>query len=302
MAGVTPDDRLVFFLVPGDRELNPVKAGWVVPDVRLLEEEDFPARGLPKGSLGPVAVPEGTMVVADRSLESDVSWGVGANENDYHLVHVMPGRDFAVEQWADLVVAKAGDACPACGGTLLGARGIEVSQVFQLGTKYSDSMNATYADEDGVERPFIMGCYGVGVSRSLAAVVEQYADDAGCAWPATVAPLEAAVIPLSTDEQVTSVADLLFADLAQRGVEVVLDDRDERAGVKFADADLIGWPYQVVVGKRGVADGVVEIKHRATGERETAPISEAAPRVEALLTAAKARLRAKTIAGPPERV
>ncbi len=298
MAGTTEEGRLVFFVVPGDRELNPVKAAWAVPGVRLLEDAEFADRKLPKGSLGPVVVPAGTLVVADRSLEAEVSWGVGANENDYHFIHAMPGRDFAVETWTDLVVARAGDACPVCGGTLLGARGIEVSQVFQLGTKYSDSMNATFAAEDGAEKPFIMGCYGVGVSRSLAAVVEQYADDAGCAWPVTVAPLEAAVIPLSADHQVASVADLLFADLAQRGVEVVLDDRDERAGVKFADADLIGWPYQVVVGKRGVADGVVEIKHRATGERESVAISAAAGRVFSLLSDAKQSLRPRTALPP----
>jgi prolyl-tRNA synthetase len=302
MAGLAPDGRLVFFCVPGDRELNPVKADRAVPGVRLLEEEEFAARDLPKGSLGPVGAGEkwGALVVADRSLEASVSWAVGANDNDYHLVGAMPGRDFAVDEWSDLVVALAGDACPACGGTLMGARGIEVSQVFQLGTKYSESLGATFTDEDGGEKPFVMGSYGVGISRSLAAVAEQYADEAGCAWPATVAPLEVAVIPLSEDDQVASVAELLFADLANRGVEVVIDDRDERAGVKFADADLVGWPYQVVVGKRGVAEGVVEIKHRRTGERESVPIAEAAERVAALVAQAKELLRAKTTAGLPE--
>ena len=182
----------------------------------------------------------------------------------------------------------------------MGARGIEVSQVFQLGTKYSDSLHAYFMDEDNVEKPFLMGCYGVGVSRSLAAVAEQYADDAGCAWPVTVAPLEAAVIPLSTDEQVSSVADLIFSDLAVRGIEVVLDDRDERAGVKFADADLIGWPYQIVVGKRSMrAEGVVELKHRRSGERENVAIAEAAERVAALVSEAKQGLRAKTMTGLP---
>jgi prolyl-tRNA synthetase len=242
----------------------------------------------------------GVRVVADRSLEAEVSWGVGANENDYHFIGAMPGRDFAVDEWADLVVAQAGDACPHCAGTLLGARGIEVSQVFQLGTKYSESMHAYFTAEDGSEKPFLMGCYGVGVSRSLAAVVEQYADEAGCAWPVSVAPLQAAVIPLASDDQVLSVADLLFSDLARRGIEVVLDDRDERAGVKFADADLIGWPYQVVVGKRGVAEGVVEIKHRRTGERETVAIDEAAARVAELVADGFVALRPRTLAGLPE--
>jgi prolyl-tRNA synthetase len=301
MAGLSAEDRIVFFLVPGDRELNQLKAEKVVPGVRLLEEEEFATRKLPKGSLGPVAAREkwGALVIADRSLETEVSWGIGANENDYHFIHAMPGRDFDVDAWADVVTARAGDACPICGGTLMGARGIEVSQVFQLGTKYSDSLGAYFMDEENVEKPFIMGCYGIGISRSLAAVVEQYADDAGCAWPATVAPLEAAVIPLSADDQVSSVADLLFADLAGRGVEVVLDDRDERAGVKFADADLIGWPYQIVVGKRSVAEGVIEIKHRATGERETVAIAEAAEHVARLIAEAKVLLRARTLASFP---
>lgn len=301
MAGISPEGRVVFFCVPGDRELNPVKAAWAVEGVRLLEEDEFATRKLPKGSLGPVEAQAkwGVLVVADRSLEAEVSWGVGANENDYHFIHAMPGRDFTVDAWADLVVARAGDACPECGGVLLGARGIEVSQVFQLGTKYSGSMGAFFMDEDNVERPFLMGCYGIGISRSLAAVVEQYADDAGCAWPVTVAPLEAAVIPLSSDDQVASVADLLFSDIAGRGVEVVLDDRDKRAGVKFADADLIGWPYQLVVGKRGVAEGIVELKHRRTGERENVPIAEAGVRVAELVADAKQQLRARTAAGLP---
>ncbi|MDF1542487.1 MAG: proline--tRNA ligase [Anaerosomatales bacterium] len=277
MAGKTPDGTLVFFCIPGDRELNDVKAGRAVPGVELLAEEDFAAYGIPKGSLGPVSPPEGTVVVADVSLRDEVAWGIGANENDYHLVGAMPGRDFTVGIWADLVVAEPGDGCPVCGGTLLGARGIEVSQVFQLGTKYSESLGATFTAEDGTERPFLMGCYGVGITRSLAAVIEQHHDDAGIVWPISVAPLEVAVVPLAVDDEtVWPVAESLWRELARAGVEVIIDDRDERAGVKFADADLIGYPYQVVVGKRGVAAGVVELKDRATGERSEVPVEELA--------------------------
>ncbi|MBA4370330.1 MAG: proline--tRNA ligase, partial [Coriobacteriaceae bacterium] len=146
----TPDHgRLVFFCVPGDRELNPVKADWAAPGVRLLAEEEFAARKLPKGSLGPVSPPAGTLVIADASLEREIGWTVGANEDGFHLFGADAGRDFAVDAWADLVVAMPGDACPRCGGELHGARGIEVSQVFQLGTKYSEKMGATFADEDG---------------------------------------------------------------------------------------------------------------------------------------------------------
>lgn len=275
MAGVTPEGRLVFFCVPGDRELNLVKAARVVPGVRLLEDDDFETFAIPKGSLGPVDPPQGTLIVADRSLETTSAWGVGANVDGYHYAGAKPGRDFTVDIWADLVVARAGDLCPRCGAELAGARGIEVGQVFQLGTKYSEAMGATYTDEHGQERPFIMGCYGIGVSRALAAVIEQHHDEHGIIWPISVAPLEVAVLPLSADEEVVSRARALWSELASAGVETVIDDRDERAGVKFNDADLIGWPYQVIVGAKGLADGVVELKVRATGERERIAIEQA---------------------------
>ena len=301
MAGVvddvsSPDNgRLVFFLVPGDRELNPLKAGWACPGVRLLEDEEFAALDIPKGSLGPVATKPGTMVVADTALSDEVSWGVGANQDGYHFLHAMPGRDFEVDSWADLTVAQAGDLCPGCSSPLRSARGIEVSQVFQLGTKYSDSMGATFAAEDGSEKPFLMGCYGVGVSRSLAAVIEQRVDEMGVAWPITVAPLEVAVIPLAMEGEVADTAERIAAELAAAGVETLIDDRDERAGVKFADADLIGWPYQIVVGKRGVAEGIAEVKDRATGDRISIPLDTVVSDVAALVAQAKAALAAKTL-------
>lgn len=290
MAAKTSDGRLAYFCVPGDRELNPVKADWAVPGMQLLDEADFASYGIPKGSLGPIDPPAGTIVVADRSLEGDVSWGIGANESNYHFIGAMPGRDFEVTRWADLVIAQPGDGCTECGGELKGARGIEVSQVFQLGTKYSEAMGATFSDESGNEQPFVMGCYGVGVSRSLAAVIEQHNDENGICWPVSVAPLEVAVVPLAADGEVFEVAESIWNALADLGVEVVLDDRDERAGVKFADADLIGWPYQVVVGKKGLAEGVIELKTRATGERGTVPIAEAAQHVAALVAAERTRL------------
>ncbi|MHB1340218.1 MAG: proline--tRNA ligase [Coriobacteriia bacterium] len=289
MAGKTPEGRLVFLLVPGDRELNPIKAEWAVPGIELLEEDDFKAFAIPKGSLGPVDPPSGTLIIADRSLKEEVAWGVGANENDFHLIGAMPGRDFEVETWADLVLAEPGDGCPECGGTLMGARGIEVSQVFQLGTRYSESMGASFTDEDGTEKPFLMGCYGVGITRSLAAVIEQHNDDNGISWPVAIAPLEVAVVPLSVgDDVVYPVAEEIWRELGAAGIEVIIDDRDERAGVKFADADLIGWPYQVVVGKKGVAAGIAEVKVRATGERTEVPLSDVAAHVASLVSLAKA--------------
>ena len=289
MAGKTKDGRLVFFCVPGDRELNPVKASAAVPEVELLDEADFEKYGIPKGSLGPVDPPENTLVIADRSLQNDVSWGIGANENDYHFIGAMPGRDFEVDTWTDLVIARPGDGCPECGATLQGTRGIEVSQVFQLGTKYSKAMGATFTDEDGEERPFIMGCYGVGVSRSMAAVIEQHNDENGIVWPMSIAPLEVAIIPLGLEDEVFGPAEKIWNELADAGIEVVLDDRDERAGVKFADNDLIGFPYQVVVGKRGLAEDSIEFKDRRTGEKELLPLDSAIEHIVALVTEQRAK-------------
>jgi prolyl-tRNA synthetase len=290
MAARTPAGTLVFFSLPGDRELNPLKAERIVPGAELLTEEDFARFGIHKGFLGPVGAPEGTLIVADRTLKAELAWTVGANEPDYHHTGALPGRDFAIDVWADLVTAEPGDACPGCGAALQSARGIEVSQVFQLGTKYSTSMHATFTDESGAERPFIMGCYGVGITRSLAAVIEQHNDEHGIVWPVSVAPAEVAVLPLSADETVTPVAERLLNELAQAGVETVIDDRDERAGVKFADADLIGWPFQLVVGKKSLADGVVEIKDRSTGERTTVAVDSAVDHIAGLVKAAKGAL------------
>lgn len=289
MAGKTPEGQLVFLCVPGDRELNPIKAEWAVPGIALLDEEDFEKFGIPKGSLGPMEAPVGTLVIADTSLKSDVAWVIGANEDGYHYVYAQPHRDFEVSRWEDLVLAREGDGCPRCDGALRTARGIEVSQVFQLGTKYSESMKATFSTEDGEERPFIMGCYGVGVSRTLAAVIEQHHDEGGITWPLGVAPLEVAVLPLASDGEVFDVAEKIWRELAEAGIETVIDDRDERPGVKFNDSDLIGWPYQVIVGKKGLAEGAVEFKVRATGERGTLPLEGAVSQIVALIAEERAR-------------
>ncbi len=287
------DQRLVFFCIPGDRDLNDVKASWAAAGVRLLEDEEFKERDLPKGSLGPVGAKDAyeAIVIADVSLADHVAWGIGANEDDYHYINAQPGPDFEVDEWADLVLAAPADYCPECGAQLDGARGIEISQVFQLGTRYSESMGATYADENGDEQPFIMGCYGVGVSRSLAAVIEQHNDENGIVWPVSVAPLEVAVLPLSVgDDEIWPTAERLWRELSDTGMEVVIDDRDERPGVKFNDADLIGWPFQLVVGKKGLAEGVVELKTRATGERTTVPLEQAVETVAAAVAEERAKL------------
>ncbi len=268
LSGKDAQGRLTVLFVPGDHELNEIKIERVAAGFELLTDEEMVSFGLHKGSMGPVGLPEGAYVIADENLQGIAQWAVGANEDGFHYVGARLGEDFTVDQWADLCVVAPGDACPQCGKPLQGARGIEVSQVFQLGTKYSESMGATFMDEDGTEKPFIMGCYGVGVSRSLAAIVEQYHDDAGIMWPTSVAPAHVCVIPLTVgDDAVEPAAEKLASEFAGLGLEVVIDDRSERAGVKFADADLIGWPLQVVVGKRGLAEGKFEVKVRQSGEK-----------------------------------
>ena len=183
----------------------------------------------------------------------------------------------------------AGDPCPHCGRPLAAARGIEVSQVFQLGTKYSEAMGAYFMDEDGKEKPLIMGCYGVGVSRTLAAIVEQHNDENGIIWPVSVAPYEVSIIPLDVnDDLVWPVAEKVSAALTERGIEVIVDDRKERPGVKFADNDLMGFPYQIVCGKKAVKNGNVELKDRATGVRSEVAIDKVAEKVAQLVLAARA--------------
>lgn len=288
LSGKDAEGKLVVFFIPGDHELNDIKADRVVGGFDFLTDEEMEAFGLFKGSMGPVGLPEGARVIADRCLKNVGQWVVGANEEGYHYVGARLGVDFTVDEWADLCVVKPGDSCPTCGLPLDGARGIEVSQVFQLGTKYSVAMGANFMDEDGVEKPFIMGCYGVGVSRTVAAVVEQYNDEYGIKWPMSIAPAHVCVIPLTVgDELVAPAAEKIAAELAVLGFEVVIDDRNERAGVKFADADLIGWPLQIVVGKRGLAEGTVEIKRRQTGEKKSVALAALAE----LMTFAKRSMK-----------
>lgn len=295
LSGKGADGRVYVMFIPGDHELNDIKANKAVTGWQLLTDDEMVAAGLHKGSMGPVDLPEGVGYVCDSSLKDVHAWAVGANEDGFHFLGAEPGRDFEPMLWADLVMAKPGDLCPVCGKKLKGARGIEVSQVFKLGTKYSEAMGATFMDEDGKEKPFIMGCYGIGVTRSMAAVIEQRNDDNGMFWPVSIAPAEVIVVPLSVgDELVDPLARDIAAKLDAAGIEVMLDDRDERAGVKFADADLIGWPYQVVIGKRGAKNGVVELKDRSTGEKREVSVEDVVAEVVRVVADAKSALEAKT--------
>ncbi len=270
LVGKDEKGQVIAVFIPGDHELNEIKIDRVFAGFQLLDDEELEATGLPKGSIGPVGVPEGIIVAVDQNLEKIARWVVGANEDGFHYVGAAQGEDFKVDVWADLSTAKAGDICPNCGTPLEEARGIEVSQVFQLGDKYSKALGAVYSAEDGSDQPFIMGCYGVGITRTLAAVVEQHNDEYGIKWPASVAPAHLCIIPLTVGDDEVYPAALRLAQTLKESfpkLEIVIDDRKERPGVKFADADLIGWPTQVVVGKRGLAEGKVEVKRRATGEK-----------------------------------
>jgi prolyl-tRNA synthetase len=290
LVGKGEDGQILAIFVPGDHDLNDIKICHLVPGFDFLTDEELEDAGLPKGSIGPVGLPEGIKVLADESLRDTPKWVCGANEHGYHYVGAELGKDFEVDEWADLCTALPGDGCPVCGKPLQEARGIEVSQIFQLGTKYSDSMGATFMDEDGEEKPFVMGCYGVGVTRTLAAVVEQHNDEHGIIWPVSIAPAEVSVIPLTVgDEVVFPVAERLAAELQKAGIRVAIDDRKERAGVKFNDNDLVGFPYQVTVGKRGVEAGTVEVKDRAAGEKTEYSIDEVVAKLTAIIEAERAK-------------
>ncbi len=269
------DGKPVAALVRGDRELNEIKLKnlLVAQDIRLASpEEVVEATKAPVGFAGPVGL-SGIDIYADRELGAGNDWVVGANAADTHLRHVDLGRDATVKTFADLRDVAPGDPCPKCGATLTFTKGIEVGHVFKLGLKYSKALGATFLDEAGKEQFMIMGCYGIGVSRIVAACIEQNNDESGIVFPPPIAPFEVVLLNLGTkDEAAIAKADELYAALAGAGVDVLLDDRDERPGVKFKDADLMGFPMQLTLGGKGLARGVVETKDRRTGEKGELPL------------------------------
>ncbi|MGZ5351737.1 MAG: proline--tRNA ligase [Actinomycetota bacterium] len=278
----------VAVLVPGDRQVEEAKLErlFFPAPVRALEDDEFPARGFVKGYAGPSGLDGAVVIVADHSVRGGRDWVTGANEADRHVTGANTPRDFRVDRYEDVVALRDGDRCPNDGGELHVGRSIVVGHIYQLGTRYSEPLQATFIDEDGTERPYQMGSHGIGISRVLAAAVEQFHDDGGLTLPRALSPFEAVVVIANRDDApVVETAERLYAELAGRGVEVALDDREETAGVKFADADLVGYPVQVVVGKRGVKAGTADLKVRATGERSTAPLAEAAAAVMDLLDA-----------------
>ncbi len=271
------DDKVVAVLVRGDHEINEIKLKnfLKVTELNLAEKKTLEAltKG-PSGFSGPVGL-EGAEIVADLAAKAMSEAIIGANEKDTHYRHAVGGRDFKSARSADLRNAVAGDLCPKCGGTIQIDRGIEVGHVFMLGTKYSETMQATFLDQEGKDQHFVMGCYGIGVSRIMAAAIEQNHDDHGIIWPQAIAPFDVQVIPVQEKkEAVMAAAETIYKALSEKGLAVIFEDRSERAGVKFNDADLLGIPYQVVVGQKNLDQGMVELKERKTGEKTLIPVDK----------------------------
>ena len=276
------DGVVVLAMVRGDHEVNEIAVqhavdGGVEPE--MASEEELQAAGLTGGFISPVGLKqtETFKIVVDESVMEMFNACGGANKKDAHFININPKRDFTLE---DIIVAPirlitTDDVCPNCGGHLGIAKGIEVGQVFKLGTKYSESLNGTFLDQNGRPNPYIMGSYGIGVSRTLAAAIEQFHDENGIIWPRAIAPFEVVVVPINAkDEALMEASTKIYEELKAAGVDVLLDDRKERAGVKFKDADLIGYPLRITVSKNTLESGAVELKTRKTGEAVEVAIAD----------------------------
>ncbi len=265
-------------LIRGDREIDENKLEKVLKtdNFRLATDEEVEKLlGTKKGFIGIFNLPEDIKVLWDNSLYGVKNLVVALNEPDWHYVNVNPGRDFEYGEFVDVAQVREGDPCPKCNSPLKVRRGLELGHIFLLGTRYSEPMKAYFTDRDGKEKPIVMGCYGIGISRILSALVEQYHDEKGIKWPTPVAPFELDVILLNTkDEEMKQVAEKLYLEAEEKSIDVIYDDREESPGFKFADADLVGFPYRIVVGKK-VKEGKVEVQSRHTGEKWDLPIDEA---------------------------
>lgn len=267
----TEDDTLILAFLRGDHEVNEIKLANAVPgarELRMADEEAIRAVGGCPGFMSPIGIAEGTHIVVDETamwMHNAVS---GANEVDFHYMNVNPKRDFGDVTVADIRLVEEGDACPVCEqGHLHIGRGIEAGQIFALGTKYSEAMGATFLDEAGKAQPMQMGCYGIGVGRTMAAAIEQNHDEHGIIWPRAIAPYEVVVVAVNAKvEEQLAYAEEIYEELRAAGVDVLLDDRRERAGVKFNDCDLIGYPVRIAIGPKTIENGSIEVKIRRTGE------------------------------------
>jgi prolyl-tRNA synthetase len=270
------DGKVVAVLVRGDHEINEtkLKAFLGADQLELADPETVEAATkAPMGFAGPVGL--NATIVADLAVEGMVNAVTGGNEKDLHLRNVNLPRDYQVERFGDLRLVTPDDGCPKCGDEIRFGRGIEVGHIFKLGTKYSTAMNALFLDEQGIENPIIMGCYGIGVGRTIAAAIEQNHDERGIIFPIPIAPFEVVVLPLQMNEpEVTEKAEKIYRELGAKGVDVLIDDRDMRAGSKFKDADLLGTPVRITIGKRSLDEGRVEMKLRAEAESTLVPVEK----------------------------
>lgn len=280
------DEKFVLVLVRGDHEVNDIKVknlfGASVVELATAEETKEVLHCIP-GYVGPINVSDQVEVIADHAVAAIVNGVCGANEESFHYTGVNIERDAKVSQFLDLRFIQEGDASPDGEGTIKFAKGIEVGHVFKLGTRYSEAMNATFLDENGRSQPMIMGCYGIGVSRTLAAIIEQNNDENGILWPDSVAPFQLHIIPVNVkNDGQRDLGEKLYNSFTKVGYEVLLDDRQERAGVKFADSDLIGIPVRITVGKKA-DEGIVEVKLRKTGESFEVSVDELQEKITELL-------------------
>ena len=285
----TDTDELVLVFVRGDHEVNEVKVINQLDgalELRMADEEAIKSVGGYPGFMSPIGIKEGTRILVDATVMNMSNAVAGANEEGYHYVNVNPKRDFTQESIVitDLRMVKEGDPCPHCGAGLNMTRGIEAGQVFTLGTKYSKAMGATFLDEKGKEQPLYMGCYGIGVGRTMAAAIEQNNDEQGIVWPRAIAPYEVVVVAVNAKKaDQLEYAEKVYAECQKAGLDTLLDDRKERAGVKFKDCDLIGYPVRVVIGPKAIEEGQIEIKVRKTGEVFTVAYDEYLLKVQELL-------------------
>lgn len=273
----TGKKEITAVLIRGDHQANEIKIQRFLGIHELsLAAPDLVSQftSAPLGFVGPIGL-SNIRILADYAVSAMDNFIVGGNEPDTHYLNANLNRDFQVDGSGDFRQAQAGDPSPVTGNPMETARGIEVGHVFMLGTKYSEQMGATFLDAQGQTLPAIMGCYGIGVGRTAASAIEQNHDEKGICWPVPIAPFQVHLVPVSNSEQTRKVADQLYQDCFTQNLEVLMDDRDERGGVKFNDADLLGMPYQIVIGDKGLAKGILEIKHRKTGQKTEVPPSQA---------------------------
>lgn len=289
------DGKLVLCMVRGDHDVNDVAVQNFVGgnDVQPASEDLLKAHGLVPGYMSPLnAGPQGDdfVILVDPTAMNVYNGVTGANKDGYHYRYVTPSRDFKDVKVTTIRLITEHDGCPECGAPVKLTQGIEVGQVFGLGTKYSEALHATFLDQNGEAKPYVMGCYGIGVTRTMAAAIEQLHDDKGIMWPVAIAPYEVVIIPVNVqDDALMGKAKELYGEMTAHSSEIMLDDRDERAGVKFNDADLIGYPVQIILGKEYKTNGTVEIKVRRTGEVEFVPETQAAQRVQEILSDLRAK-------------